>query len=141
MSFVVQNLSLCDLQSVSWSGSPTHLQYVAAAIERVSRGEVDYLVIDVHGVPFGIDGVDYAVNVGVGTLFQLSIHSNYQSQGIGTALIRALEKRTLDRARSSYEHLGYKIIGTKTESWNEEADNGETTLYTCECLHMRKMLQ
>ncbi len=69
MSFVVQNLSLCDLQSVSWSGSPTHLQYVAAAIERVSRGEVDYLVIDVHGVPFGIDGVDYAVNVGVGTLF------------------------------------------------------------------------
>jgi ribosomal protein S18 acetylase RimI-like enzyme len=156
MAFIVRDLFLDDLQSVSWSGSPTHLKYVAEAIERASKSEVDYLVIHVDGAPRGIGGVDYAVNTGVGTLFQLSVHPDYQSQGIGTALIRALEKRTLDRgfivtelsveldnirARILYERLGYNIVGTKTESWKEEKDDGELMMYTCQCLHMRKVLQ
>ncbi|CAF1555820.1 unnamed protein product, partial [Didymodactylos carnosus] len=156
MAFIVRNLSMDELQFVSWSGSPTHLTYVAEAIERASKGEVDYLIIYVDGVPLGIGGVDYMVNVGVGTLYQLSVHPDYESRGIGTALIQALEKRTVDRgctaaelsveienarARALYERLEYSIIGTTTESWREEADDGTITVYTCECLRMRKTLQ
>jgi ribosomal protein S18 acetylase RimI-like enzyme len=156
MVFIARNLSKDDLQSVSWCGSPTHLKYVAEAIERTFRGEVDYLAIDVDGIPLGIGGVDFTINGEVGTLYQLSVHPNYQSQGIGTALIQALEKRKLDRgftvaelsvemkndrARALYERLGYNITGIETQSWKQEADNGEVTVYTCPCLRMRKTLQ
>lgn len=156
MSITVRDLTMADLPSITWSGTSTHLQYVTEAIERASRDEVAYLAIIIDDQIRGIGGVDFTTNVGVGTLYQLTVHPEHQSQGIGTALIRALEKRILerglkvaeltveqenDRARRLYEWLGYDIIGTKTESWNEEAENGEISIFTCECFHMKKTLQ
>ena len=156
MTMTVRDLTIDDLPSITWSGTSTHLQYVAEAIERASRGEVDYLAISIDGQIRGIGGVDFTRNVGVGTLYQLTVHSDHQSHGIGTALIRALEKRILDRglmvaeltveqendrARRLYEWLGYNIIGTTSESWKEEAENGEISMYTCQCFQMKKTLR
>jgi ribosomal protein S18 acetylase RimI-like enzyme len=152
----IRNLTREDLPSCTWSGLATHLTRVAQALERVERGEVDYLALcPPSNLPVAIGGIDYAVTPGAGTLWQLAVHPALRSCGIGTILIRAAEQRIRarglsraelgveeinPRARALYERLGYRAYGRKPEAWDEEAADGSVTRYETVCRLMGKEL-
>ncbi|WP_129667335.1 GNAT family N-acetyltransferase [Phytoactinopolyspora endophytica] len=152
----VRDLTIEDLKWCSWAGTDLHLKQVAKELERARRGEVDYLAAcPPSDVPVAIGGVDYQVNPGAGTLWQLVVHPALQSCGIGTILIRAAEQRILarglhraelsveetnPRARALYERLGYVGHGRKRESWDSEGPDGEVTRYETTCTVMGKSL-
>lgn len=114
-----------------------------------------YLAVVMDGRILGIGGVDYTQSDGTGTLWQLPVHPDHQSQGIGTALIGALEQRARDRgcgvaelsvekdnprARSLYERLGYQLIGEVRESWEQEGTDGTLSTHHADCWHMQRGL-
>jgi GNAT superfamily N-acetyltransferase len=145
----VRDLTAGDLPSCAWSGSATHLDSVARALERAARGEVDYLAVcPPSGLPVALGGVDYAKTPGAGTLWQLAVHGALHSCGIGTILIQAAEQRIRARGRTGrggvqpalYERLGYVAYGREPASWDEEAPDGSITRYETVCTLMRKDL-
>ncbi len=156
LPLMIRDLTREDLPSCAWSGSATHLASVARALERADRGEVDYLAVcPPSNLPVAIGGIDYTLNHGAGTLWQLAVLGELQSCGIGTLLIEAAEERIRGRglhraelgveennprARALYERLGYRAYGRKPEAWDEEAEDGTVTRYETVCTLMRKEL-
>jgi len=156
LPLTIRDLTRADLPSCAWSGSATHLASVARALERADRGEVDYLAVcPPSNLPVAIGGIDYTLNHGAGTLWQLAVLGELQSCGIGTLLIEAAERRIRGRglhraelgveennprARALYERLGYRAYGRKPEAWDEEAEDGTVTRYETVCTLMRKEL-
>ena len=156
LPLTIRDLTRADLPSCAWSGSATHLASVARALERADRGEVDYLAVcPPSNLPVAIGGIDYTLNHGAGTLWQLAVLGELQSCGIGTLLIEAAEQRIRGRglhraelgveennprARALYERLGYRAYGRKPEAWDEEAEDGTVTRYETVCTLMRKEL-
>ncbi len=152
----VRDLTRRDLPACGWSGSATHLASVARALERAG-GEVEYLAAcPPSDLPVAIGGIDYTINPGSGTLWQLAVHGALQSCGIGTLLIEAAEQRIRTRglhraglaveecnprARALYERLGYVAYGRKPEAWDEEAGDGSVRRYQTVCTLMRKELR
>ena len=152
----IRDLTVADLPSCGWSGSATHLASIARALERVRRGEVEYLAAcPPSGLPVALGGIDYAQRPGAGTLWQLVVHGALQSCGIGTMLIHAAEQRILardlhraelgveesnPRARALYDRLGYVAYGRAPESWDEQAPDGSIFRYETMCTLMRKEL-
>lgn len=152
----IRDLTPEDLPSCAWSGSATHLASIAEALERASRGEVDYLAVcPPAGLPVALGGIDYAKTPGAGTLWQLAVHGALHSCGIGTILIHAAEQRIRarglhraelgveecnSRARALYERLGYVAYGREPASWDEEAPDGTITRYETVCTLMRREL-
>jgi len=152
----IRDLTREELPSCAWSGSATHLASVATALERAECGEVDYLAVcPPAGLPVAIGGIDYVLNPGAGTLWQLSVHGALQSCGIGTLLIQAAERRIRrrglhraelgveennPRARALFERLGYIAYGRNPDAWDEEALDGSVTSYETVCTLMRKEL-
>jgi ribosomal protein S18 acetylase RimI-like enzyme len=153
----IRDLTPADLPLCAWSGSATRLVSVAAALDRVERGEVDYLCVCVpSGMPVGLGGIDYARSPGAGTLWQLKVHEPLRSRGIGTLLIGAAEQRIrargLDRAelaveesnpraRALYERLGYVEFDQETQLWAEQAEDGSFVRHESRCALMRKELR
>jgi ribosomal protein S18 acetylase RimI-like enzyme len=156
LPLIVRDLTTADLPLCAWSGSPIHLASIARALERASRGEVDYLAVcPPSGLPVALGGIDYAEHPGAGTLWQLAVHGALQSCGIGTILIQAAEQRILarglhraelgveernPRARALYDRLGYVAYGRAPESWDEQALDGTIIRYETVCTLMRKEL-
>ncbi len=152
----VRDLTREDLQSCAWWVSPRDVAQLGKTLERARRGEVDYLaVFPPSGLPVALGGVDYTLNPGAGTLWQLAVHGALQSCGIGTLLIKVSEQRIRDRgllraelaveernprARALYEKLGYVAYGRKPEAWDQEADDGSPERYETMCTLMRKEL-
>ncbi|MFC3895726.1 GNAT family N-acetyltransferase [Lentzea rhizosphaerae] len=152
----VRDLSQEDLQWCSWSGSALHLTQVARELERAQAGMVDYLAVcPPSDMPVAIGGVDYQVNPGAGTLWQLAVHPALQSCGVGTLLVQAAEQRILDRglhraelrveesnrrARALYERLGYVGYDRKPDAWDAEGPDGVVRRYETVCTVMRKSL-
>jgi ribosomal protein S18 acetylase RimI-like enzyme len=152
----VRDLTREDLPSCAWSGSASHLASVARALDRVDRGEVDYLAVcPPSGLPVATGGIDYAVTEGAGTLWQLGVHPALRSCGIGTILVRAAEQRIRarglrraelgveednPRARALYERLGYVAYGSKPEAWDVDAPDGSITRYETVCILMGRQL-
>jgi ribosomal protein S18 acetylase RimI-like enzyme len=152
----IRDLTREDLPSCAWSGSATHLAYIAAALDRAARGEVEYLTAcPPSGLPVATGGIDYKTTPGAGTLFQFGVHPALRSCGIGTLLIHAAEQRIRTRglhraelgveennprARMLYEHLGYVPYGSKSESWDVEAEDGTLKRYETVCTLMAKEL-
>jgi ribosomal protein S18 acetylase RimI-like enzyme len=144
-----------DLPRCRWSGTPLHLRSVADELRRAA-GEVAYLVVIApNGEPVGIGGVDFTERPGAGTLYQLAVRASWQSCGVGSLLVRALEQRARDRgvattelsveldnlrARALYERLGYVAYGEKPESWDEVLPDGRVSRYETMCATMRKAL-
>ncbi|MEW2354950.1 GNAT family N-acetyltransferase [Spirillospora sp. NPDC029432] len=157
VEFSVRDLVHEDLPSCTWAGSGTHLAHVADALERRHRGEVDYLAIcPPSNLPVAIGGVDYAPSPEAGSLWQFSVHPALRSCGIGTALVRAAEKRILERglywaelgveesnprARALYERLGYVAYDRRPEAWDAEAPDGSVIRYETICTLMRRRLE
>jgi ribosomal protein S18 acetylase RimI-like enzyme len=152
----VRDLTTEDLPSCAWAGSPPHRETMAAALDRVSRGEIEYLAAcPPSGLPVGLCAIDYAKTPGAGTLWMLEVHSALHSCGIGTMLIQAAEKRIRarglgraglsveennPRARALYERLGYVACGSEPDSWDEQAPDGSLVRYQTTCTLMRKTL-
>jgi ribosomal protein S18 acetylase RimI-like enzyme len=153
----VRDLTHADLPSCAWSGSATRLVSMAAALDRVERGEVDYLcVCPPSGLPVGLGGVDYMRSPGAGTLWQLTVHPALQSLGIGTLLIDAAEHRIrargLDRAelaveernpraQALYERLDYVAYAREPEAWTDQTADGRFVRYETMCAFLRKDLR
>jgi len=156
IALTIRDLTPEDLPSCTWSGSATHLASIAGALERASRGEVDYLAIfPPSGLPVALGGIDYTKTPGAGTLWQLAVDGALQSCGIGTILIHAAEQRIRarglhraelgmeecnPRARALYERLGYIAYGREPASWDEESPDGTIRPYETVCTLMRKEL-
>lgn len=152
----VRDLVADDLPACAWSGSPTHLRYVAAELERVARGEADYLALcPPSGLPVGMALLDWTTLPGAGLIGQFAVHPALRSCGLGTLLVEAAEARItargLDRAelrveidnaraRSLYERLGYAAYGEAPDGWDEEHSDGTITRYETTCTLMRKAL-
>jgi ribosomal protein S18 acetylase RimI-like enzyme len=155
-TLVVDDLNFKDLENIAWSGGPAHPEAVRKALERVSKGEVDYMAIrDASGMPISIGGVDYSIRPGKGSLWQLATREELRGLGIGTKLITALEQRIKDRglkeavigvevdnprARALYERLGYILYGQDKESWEEMDTNGEPYTYHADVDLLKKEL-
>ncbi len=147
-------LTLADLPAVKWSGGPSHLKAVAAALRR--GREVDYLALrDGAGAPVAIGGIDYVKTPDAGVMWQLCTHPELRGRGLGTRLMRAMEDRIRSRnlqwailgveddnprARSLYERLGYREFRRSNESWEVTMDDGTVALYETEVAQLRKQL-
>ncbi|MFF2546568.1 GNAT family N-acetyltransferase [Kitasatospora sp. NPDC058063] len=152
----VRGLTDADLPSCGWAGSPKHVRELVHQIRRAEAGEIDYLAVCTPvGVPVAVGGIDYTVEPGAGTLWQLGVHPALRSCGIGTLLIRSAEQRirargltraelgveeSNPRARALYERLGYRAYGRKLDSWDVEAEDGSLQRYRTMCALMRKDL-
>ncbi|RZT28405.1 ribosomal protein S18 acetylase RimI-like enzyme [Kribbella sp. VKM Ac-2569] len=152
----VRDLTDADLPACGWYGTATDLAYVAEAIRRARRGEVDYLAVcPPSGLPVAVGGVDYTKPPGAATIWQLSVQAELRSCGIGSVLIGALEQRARarglgwvelgvddnrSRPRGLYERLGYVVSGNEIGSWDQEAADGSTARYETRITLMRKQL-
>jgi len=155
-SLIVDNLTLNDLDKISWSGTPTHIRYVKEALERVEKGEVDYLAArDVDGNPISIGGVDCKVHKDAGTLWQITTKESLRGLGIGTRLIKELENRIKSRgvdiamlgvekenikAQDLYNKLGYEVCGETKDSWEQEDGKGKVSTHYADGILMKKKL-
>lgn len=129
-----------DLTELSWSGGPAHLRVLAESWQRSLDGEVAVLVGELRsGALIASGGVRLTAVPGIGELWMLAVHPFWQSLGVGTALIEALEGRAaaaghrqvqlgveLDNpdAERLYRRLGYRPCGRRPESW--PLDDGST---------------
>ncbi|WP_435810114.1 GNAT family N-acetyltransferase [Streptomyces seoulensis] len=156
LSLTVRELTHADLASCGWAGSPLHLAGVERQLERVRSGAVDYLAVCARNdIPVAKGGVDYLVEHGAGTLWQLAVHPALQSCGIGTVLVSAAEQRIRDRglryaelsveddnprARALYERLGYVARDRRPDAWDEQTPDGTLRRHETMCTVMRKDL-
>lgn len=132
LAYRVRDLRPDDLTELDWSGGPTHIDALARAVQRSYAGEVAVLVITVGGRAVAVGAVDFTRRTGAGELTMLSVHEWWQSLGLGTILIRALEERVRSvelsratigvehdnpRAEALYRRLGYHRIGAELDGW------------------------
>ena len=145
-----------DLEAISWSGSPSHIRNVAMQLERRDRGEVDYLVVrGPDGAPVCKGSIDWQAEDGAGTIWQLATRSEDEGRGHTTRLIadaeRRIGRRGLHRAvlavepdnlraRSLYEHLGYRPFGERQTGWEYELEDGTPAFYSTTVIEMEKLL-
>ncbi len=150
----VRDLTEADLPRLG--EPPTKVVAMRKELERVQLGEADYLAVcGPSGVPVGFGAVDYMKPVGGATLNQLSVLEPFQSCGIGTVLIHALEERirargmpfaelgvddASTRAQGLYERLGYVVSGSEVGSWDVDAPDGSVTRYETTITLLRKQL-
>ena len=97
-------------------------------------------------------GVDFRPSEDAGSIWMLAVHERFQSLGIGTQLIAALQQKIIDhgrsiarmlvehdnpRARALYQRLGYSEAGPTLDSW--PVAGGKT--YVTACTIMERRLQ
>lgn len=155
-SLLVTDLAPDDLSQILWAGSAAHRRSVAAALERVAAGDVEYLAVRApNGFPVAVGGIDYERHQGAGTLWQLATHGSLRSLGLGTRLITEAETRIRlrgrsravmsveddnPRARALYERLGYQPFGRERASWETEDDAGVHHTHVADCTLLGKDL-
>jgi ribosomal protein S18 acetylase RimI-like enzyme len=155
-SLIIDDLTLDDLDKISWSGTPTHIRYVKESLERVERGEVDYLAVrDVNGNPISIGGVDYKAHKDAGTMWQIITKESLRGLGVGSRLIKELENKIKSRginvamlgvekenikAQDLYKKLGYEVCGETKDSWEQEDNEGKVSTHYADGVLMKKSL-
>ncbi|CAI9405384.1 GNAT family N-acetyltransferase [Aestuariimicrobium sp. T2.26MG-19.2B] len=137
-----------DPQRLGWSGGEVHLAAIGEALDLAWAGEVDVLVGELPtGQLVACGAVDHRKLPS--ELWMLSVDARWQSLGLGTALIGALEHRIVERgrdhaglgvewdnprARALYSRLGYVDSGLVLDGWPQ--DDG--TRYVTWCTQMTK---
>ncbi len=145
-----RDLQEADLDRLEWSGGPSHIVSLRAALQRAWAGEVDLVVGELRsGGLVACGAVDHAKNPP--ELWMLSVHPAWQSVGVGTEMIAFLEGRIAERggpvaglgveldnprARALYHRLGYRTTGEKIDEWPD----GSGALYVTICELMSKPL-
>ncbi|WP_114559064.1 GNAT family N-acetyltransferase [Desertihabitans aurantiacus] len=140
VALTVRALEPEDLPDLHWSGGSAHLRALAEAWQRTLEGEVGLLCLQAsNGRLVAVGAVDLVKEPDTGELWMLSVHEAWQSLGVGTLLVEALEdvarragrtavQLTVEddnpRARALYERLGYTAVGRRAESW--PLDDGST---------------
>jgi ribosomal protein S18 acetylase RimI-like enzyme len=140
-----RDLEAPDLSDLNWSGGPEHIRALAAALQASYAGEVALLVGSLpNDRLIAMGGVDFRTSHEAGNIWMLAVHERFQSLGIGTQLITALEQKIIDhgrpmarmlvehdnpRARTLYERLGYSEAGVALDSW--PAGGGKTYVTAC----------
>jgi ribosomal protein S18 acetylase RimI-like enzyme len=133
VELTVRDLEAEDLGDLAWSGGSEHITALAEALQRTYAGEVDLVLVSAsNGLPVAVGAVDFSKRDDAGELWMLSVHPHWQSLGVGTLLITALEERirgrglsraTLGvehdnpRAAALYRRLGYAETGTVVDGW------------------------
>lgn len=142
-----------DLPDLDWSGGPDHVTALATALARREAGETDLLAVHLpNGHSIAVGAVDYSKHQGAGELWMLSVRGgSWQSLGVGTILINALEGRIRDRgllratigvehdnprAAALYRRLGYRENGMTLDGWGI----GDGRSYATVCYTMIKSL-
>lgn len=149
----VRDLQFDDLSELHWSGGPEHITALAQAVQRSYADEVDLaLVVAGNGLPVAVGAVDFSRADDAGELWMLSVHEYWQSLGVGTVLITALEDRIRRRGRfratlgveydnpraaALYRRLGYRQVGTVLDGWAIGPDRTYATV----CFTMSKDLR
>ncbi len=152
----VNNLTGDDLDDIVWSGGPLHLKAIAKALERAKKGEVEYLAVRApNGSPVAIGGIDYRARKDAGTLWQLVVHEQLRSLGLGSYLISEMEKRVKKRGLKQvvigveenntrawrlYRSLGYKEFSREKDSWDTQDKNGKVIQYIAQLVLLKKSL-
>ena len=147
-----RDLEAADLSDLDWSGGPEHIRAVAAALEASYAGEVALVVGSLpNDRLIAMGGVDFRTSETAGSIWMLAVHERFQSLGIGTQLITALEQKIIDhgrpmarmlvehdnpRARTLYERLGYAEAGAALDSWPV----GGAKTYVTACTIMERPL-
>lgn len=148
LRLTVRDLDAADLADLDWSGGPEHLRAVAAALQATYAAEVGLVVASLaNGRLAGMGAVDFRPLPGVGLISMLSVHERLQGLGIGTRLIRALERRTVRSGRSTarihvehdnpharmlYLRRGYGEVGSTIDDW--PVAGGKTYVTACTIL-------
>ena len=146
-----RDLEPADLSDLDWSGGSEHITAVAAALEASYADQVAMLVGCLpNDRLIAIGGVDFRPSEDSGTLWMLAVHERFQSLGVGTELISALEQKIIDhgrplarimvehdnaRARTLYERLGYGETGAMLDSW--PVAGGRTYVTACAIMERR----
>lgn len=148
----VRDLEPDDLIDLEWSGGSEHLRALSDALQLRYDGRAELMVIVTRsGQSVAVGAVDYRKRTDAGALWMLSVHDRWQSLGLGTTLIRALEDRirrrglniaTLGvehdnpRAAALYGRLGYHETGMALDGW----DIGGGRRYVTVCTVMSRDL-
>ena len=133
LTLTVRDFEPEDLGDLEWSGGPEHITAVAEALQASFSGEVAMAVVALpNGRLIANGAVDFRKHPDAGEVWMLSVHETFQSMGVGTALIDALEDRIVGKglrtARLSVEHdnpraaalyrrRGYREVGSELDSW------------------------
>lgn len=144
VALTVRDLEATDLADLEWSGGPQHITALATALDRSYAGEVDLVVIFApNRRSIAVGAVDYRKRPGCGELWMLSVLDAWQSTGVGTVLITALEDRIAGRglhtatlgvehdnprAAALYRRLGYRDTGTELDGWQLAAGRSYATV-------------
>ncbi|GAA2112749.1 hypothetical protein GCM10009841_36680 [Microlunatus panaciterrae] len=148
VALTVRDLDFADLPDLDWSGGPEHLNAVAAALQDSLTGGVAMLGVALpNGRLIAKGGVDLRKHAGRGELWMLAVHEAWQSLGVGTLLIGALEDRVRQhglgvarlgvehdnpRAAALYRRLGYRAVGSELDGW--PVAGGRTYITVCTIL-------
>ena len=146
-----RDLEAADLSDLDWSGGPEHIRAVATALDASYAGEVALLVGCLpNDRLIAMGGVDFRPSEDAGSIWMLAVHERFQSLGIGTQLIAALERKIIDhgrpiarmlvehdnpRARALYERLGYSEAWPALDSW--PVAGGKTYVTACTIMERR----
>lgn len=153
LELTVADPDLSDLVDLEWSGSTEHLKSLAEAMGRREADEVELVMIKVgNGLSVAVGAVDFSKRDDAGELWMLSVREDWQSLGVGTIMIGALEARIAARGRpyatlgvehdnpraaALYRRLGYRETGTALDDWSV----GPDLRYVTVCLTMIKSLR
>jgi ribosomal protein S18 acetylase RimI-like enzyme len=131
-------------------------EYGIEWLARQERGEIYVAVAEVDGEPLGRAGLDLVrkSDEGIACLWAAHVEPDHQSRGMGSQLLRHLERVALEhgftsielsvakentRAQALYERVGYKVRGEAVERWTQR--HGLNLVEIVEdCWVMRKQL-
>ncbi len=140
----IRTLEATDLPDLGWTGGEEHLRAIAGDLGRAAADEISQLVVSVpNGCLVAFGAVDFTTDTDAGRLWMLSVRPSWQSLGIGTALITALESEVVARGRSRatiavehdnprarelYLRLGYRSYGSALDRWSVGRDQTYVTV-------------
>lgn len=156
IALTVRDVEVSDLPKLAWSGSSLHVEQLSEHV-RAADGSIDYIAAFLPtGEAVGKAEIDYVKRAGEAEIGSLAVHGLVQSQGIGSLLIEVAEQRIRarglglavvgveddnPRAQRLYERLGYEVIGSEPDAWDEVAADGTVHTHRAMCILLSKTLR